>query len=269
MRVRGSRWHSALTGTRAGFHTMPKGPASISLFDMYSVGIGPSSSHTVGPMRASRHWATQLEGQLGGDLSAVSAVRVALYGSLAATGEGHSTPLAIALGLAGHLPATVDPVACRDEVARVWASNSLQLLGKREVHFGRSSIHWQPKVTLPLHSNGMTFTALDKVGATIATDDFYSIGGGFFVDREGLQTNNALAMPGQPDWQPRTPRFPFHSATELMEICAREKLSIAEVALANETAWTPEADIAPKMLNIWKVSHFFSFFSFLIFWDVR
>ncbi len=243
----------AIRGGARLFHTAPKGPASISLFDMFSIGIGPSSSHTVGPMRASRYWATQLQRKLGGDLLSVSAVRVALYGSLAATGEGHSTPLAIVLGLSGHRPDTVDPSKCRDEVARVWASSRLPLLGQSEVQFGRSSINWQPKLTLPLHSNGMTFTAVDKSGATIDQDDFYSVGGGFFVDREGLETNNALAVPGQPGWQPRTPRFPFHSATQLMEICEREKMSIAEVALANETAWTAEADIGPKMLGIWRV----------------
>lgn len=183
----------------------------------------------------------------------MAAVRVALYGSLAATGEGHSTPLAIVLGLQGHQPDTVDPAQCREKVARVWGSSRLELLSKHEVDFGRASINWQPKLTLPLHSNGMTFTAVDKAGAVLDQDDFYSVGGGFFVDREGLETNNALAPVGRPDWKPKEPKYPFHSATQLMEICEREKLSIADVALANEEAWTPAEQIMPKMLNIWKV----------------
>jgi L-serine dehydratase len=87
----------------------------------------------------------------------------------------------------------VDPAACREKVARVWGSNRLELLSKHEVEFGRASINWQPKLTLPLHSNGMTFTAVDQNGAVLDQDDFYSVGGGFFVDREGLETNNALA----------------------------------------------------------------------------
>lgn len=118
----------------------------------------------------------------------------------------------------------MDPSKTREAVARVWSAGRLSLLSKHEVDFGRSSINWQPKLTLPLHSNGMTFTAVDKAGAVLDQEDFYSVGGGFFVDREGLETNNALAKIGQPDWVPVAPKFPFHSATELMEICEREKM---------------------------------------------
>lgn len=220
---------------------------------MFSIGIGPSSSHTVGPMRAARYWAARLSQLLGGDVSKVHSVRVVLYGSLAATGQGHSTPLALVLGLAGHQPHTVDPSETKEMLAKVWATNELPFMGRHPVHFGKSSIEWRAKETLPLHSNGMEFYALDAKGNVINQDQFYSIGGGFFVDREGLETDNALAIPHQPDWQPTSPRYPFHSATELMSICKETGMSIAQLALANEVAWTREEDIRPKLLKIWEV----------------
>lgn len=176
-----------------------------------------------------------------------------LYGSLAATGEGHSTPLALALGLLGHLPHEVDPTAARPLLANIWASSSLPLAGSHPVRFGRSQIIWNPDKLLPLHSNGMQFSAFDAHGALLDQEEFYSIGGGFFVDRQGLSTDNALAKIGDPDHRFPEPRFPFHSATELFDICRRKKMSIAEVMLANEAAWTKPNEIVPKLLHIWSV----------------
>ncbi len=204
-------------------------------------------------MRAARYWANRLSVKLGGDLTRVERVRVALYGSLAATGEGHSTPLAIVLGLSGFAPDTVDPSSVRERVAAVWGKNTLSLMGTHDVQFGRASIAWSPKTTLPLHSNGMTFSAFSSKGELLDEDHFYSIGGGFFVDRDGLVTNNALAVPGAPDAVAPLPRYAFNSGNELMALCATHGLSIAQLALANETTWTPQADIKPRMLNIWRV----------------
>ena len=231
-----------------------KGPASISMFNMFSVGIGPSSSHTVGPMRAARHWARSLEQR--GVLEKTLDVRVSLYGSLAATGEGHATPMALALGLMGHEPKYVDPSVERETVARMWDSNRLMLNGLRVINFGRKHISWQPKETLPLHSNGMSFSAVAASGEVLVKDEFYSIGGGFFVDQEGLETDDALAKVGGGTEEPPEPivvRFPFQNATELFAICKREKMSISELMLANETAWTRAEDIVPQMLHIWHV----------------
>jgi L-serine dehydratase len=134
------------------------------------------------------------------DLARVAEVRVTLYGSLAATGEGHGTPMAIVLGLLGERPESVDPKSdgVRSRLADVWNNNCLLLCGKYPVKFGKPNFTWARNVTLPLHSNGMTFTAYDARGIALDEDIFYSIGGGFFVDREGLETDNALAVPGAP-----------------------------------------------------------------------
>lgn len=141
-----SRWlgSSVLSRQLSSRRAQSSGPASISLFELFSIGIGPSSSHTVGPMRAARFWAEALERRLG-TLERVHGVSVTLYGSLAATGEGHSTPLALALGLQGHAPATVDPSATREQVAKVWSTGRLALLGKKDVAFGRQNLLWAAK----------------------------------------------------------------------------------------------------------------------------
>ena len=227
------------------------GLASISLFEMFSIGIGPSSSHTIGPMRAASHWARSLKNRL----DEIDKVDVTLYGSLSATGEGHATPHALCLGLLGYLPAEVDPKATREEVARVWSDSRLKLLQTKEVTFGRSNIIWS-KEELKFHSNGMRFCAKGQSDNVINESVFFSIGGGFFVDENGMKTDDALALVGgREERKQGNIKYPFETAAQLLEICQKNNLSIAQVAMENEKTWTPEHEIKPKLLKIWEVMH--------------
>src|SRR6186713_2666672 len=156
---------------------------ALSVFDLFKIGIGPSSSHTVGPMRAARQFALRLRER---DLLArVARVSVTLYGSLGATGKGHGTDKAILLGLSGHEPDTVDVDAIAGIVQRIRESGRLQLSGGHEVAFDeRRDLTFNHHDTLPLHSNGMLFAAYAADGSGLTTGTFYSVGGGFVVADE-------------------------------------------------------------------------------------
>ena len=156
---------------------------ALSVFDLFKIGIGPSSSHTVGPMRAARQFALRLRER--GLLARVARIRVMLYGSLGATGKGHGSDKAILLGLSGHEPDTVDVNAIAGIVERIRTSQKLALLGEHEIAFDeRADLVFNHKDTLPLHSNGMRFVALDAGGAELSVGTYYSVGGGFVVSDE-------------------------------------------------------------------------------------
>ncbi|MFD4970232.1 L-serine ammonia-lyase [Streptomyces sp. NPDC058424] len=218
---------------------------TLSVFDLYSVGIGPSSSHTVGPMRAARLFAGLLERD--GLLDDVAGVRAELYGSLGATGRGHGSDKAVVLGLEGEDPATVDTDRSDDRVAQVRADGSLLLGGKHRIRFDSDKdLVLHRRRSLPAHPNGMTFRALAADGRELATRTYYSVGGGFVVDEGATGADRVVA-----DTTPV--RFPFSSGAELLDVCARENLSISEVMLANERAWRSEAEVRAGLLDLWAV----------------
>jgi L-serine dehydratase len=218
---------------------------AVSVFDLFKIGIGPSSSHTVGPMRAARSFALRL--QADGQLAATQALRVELYGSLGATGKGHGSDKAVLLGLAGHEPDSVDVEAVPRMLLEMRDARSVTLLGRQPVPFNeKTDLVFNRRESLPLHSNGMRFTAFDAAGAPLAAHIYYSVGGGFVVtgDEAGEKriVEDATPLP-----------LPFLTGEELLQICAREQLSIAGVMRRNERAWRDDAAIDAGLLRIWQV----------------
>ena len=222
---------------------------ALSVFDLFKIGIGPSSSHTVGPMRAARLFALRLRER--GLLARVARVSVTLYGSLGATGKGHGSDKAILLGLMGHEPDTVDVNAIGGIVDAVRASQQLVLLGERELAFDeRRDLAFNHRDTLPLHSNGMRFVATDAAGADLATGTYYSVGGGFVVSDEpqpGGGTEKRIVA------DLTTLPLPFRTGDELLALCTREATSIAGIMRRNERAWRSDAEIDAGLLRIWQV----------------
>jgi L-serine dehydratase len=218
---------------------------SLSVFDIFKVGIGPSSSHTVGPMRAAREFALDLE--RAGELSRVSEIIVRLYGSLALTGKGHATDRAILLGLEGAEPDQVDPDSVEGSVARIRSTERLRVLGKHEIAFDEPmQLLFQKSEVLPGHSNGMRFAALDAERRTVREGEFYSVGGGFVV-RGGAQVPRGTEPPAV------TVPLPFSSAAELLRQCRDHGLEIFELTLRNESAWRSESEVRARLAEIWRV----------------
>jgi L-serine dehydratase len=210
-----------------------------SLFELFKIGIGPSSSHTVGPMRAALRFLRETEQR--GLLARIDSLRVELYGSLALTGVGHATDRAVLLGLLGESPDTVDlaQIAARLDVIR--EQHVLALMGVREIGFDATTdlvFHrnqMYPDADTPTHPNGVRFTAFDEAGATVASDVYYSIGGGFILSAEEFTHPDGMK-------ERRVP-YAFSNSAELMQIAADNQLSIAEVVLANEVALYADAGI--------------------------
>lgn len=218
---------------------------TLSAFDLYSVGIGPSSSHTVGPMRAAKRFADSLFEA--GRLADVGRVRAELFGSLGLTGHGHGSPKAVVLGLEGEDPATTDPDRADDRLEEIRSSGELLLGGSTPIRFDvESDLVMHRRESLPAHPNGMKFAAYDAGDAEIAQSTFYSVGGGFVVD-EAADGADRVVLDGTPV------RFPFSTGAELLDICAREQLSISDVMLANEQSWRSESEIRDGMLHLWSV----------------
>jgi L-serine dehydratase len=217
---------------------------AISVFDLFTIGIGPSSSHTVGPMRAARRFAQRLERQ--GLLPRLGRLRVELFGSLAMTGKGHGTDRAVLLGLEGETPEEVDPAWMPRRAREIRAEGRLRLLGAREVAFDeKQDLVWNRKQLLPLHSNGMVFTAFDGAGETLEQRTYYSVGGGFVVNEEDAGQDRLV--------HDRTPLpFPYASGAELLDQCRRSGLAIWELMLANEGCWRTEAEVRAGLLRIWE-----------------
>jgi L-serine dehydratase len=212
------------------------------LFDLYKIGVGPSSSHTMGPMRAACRFARELETR--GELDSVARVQADLYGSLALTGLGHATDRAVLLGLAGNEPATIDPAAIEATVAAIRLGHSLSLAGKRELSFDEARdllFHrdtMYPPGAKTQHPNGVRFTAFDAAGAAMDQRTFFSVGGGFIVE-DGVDLQ-AAAQGEKP-----VP-YPFHSAAELLATAHANGMTIAELMMANERALLGGVDgVAP------------------------
>jgi L-serine dehydratase len=209
----------------------------ISALDLFRIGIGPSSSHTVGPMRIAARFLHMLDEA--GRFDSVARVRVELQGSLAFTGEGHGTPDACLMGLIGFLPEAVDPAEAQAAAARVRESGRIALLGRREIGFDPARDLVLDFETVPdLHPNGMVLAAFAADGAEIARTQYFSTGGGFFSSRHQLE------QPAPDDRVRNGPPvpWPFGSGAQLLEVCARSGLDIAGVMLANEVARRPEAE---------------------------
>ncbi|MDH4277951.1 MAG: L-serine ammonia-lyase [Acidimicrobiia bacterium] len=221
---------------------------ALSAFDLYSVGIGPSSSHTVGPMRAANMFVTGLDDD--GRLAEVARVEVNLYGSLGATGKGHGTPKAVLLGLEGEDPATVDTTTGDARIEAMVAGGRLHLLGRHEIAYSPDDVILHLRTSLPGHPNGMTFTAFRADGAEIRLRTYYSVGGGFVVDDGANGAADGLDRIVADD---TTVRYPFSSGDELLAICAEHDLSFSDVMLANEQAWRTEAEVREGMLYRWQV----------------
>jgi L-serine dehydratase len=216
---------------------------AISIFDLFTIGIGPSSSHTVGPMRAARRFVESLADE--GTLERVARVRVELFGSLAMTGRGHGTDRAVLIGLEGETPEAVDPERMPRRVAEIRTTGRISLLGRHEVPFDeKSELVFNRKDLLPVHSNGMRFTAFDGAGAPLAERIYYSVGGGFVIN-EGATGEDLLVA--DRTVQPH----PFHSAAELLARCEETGKPIWQLMLENELAWRSEAEIREGLLRIW------------------
>ncbi|GAA0408827.1 L-serine ammonia-lyase [Micromonospora gifhornensis] len=217
----------------------------ISVFDLFSVGIGPSSSHTVGPMRAARTFVHGLKAD--GRLSEVSRVRAELFGSLGATGHGHGSDRAVLLGLAGEVPETVDTDTVDTRVTEIRAQRRLALLGTHESDFDPDrDLLLHRRRSLPYHPNGMIFSAYDGSGTEVRTRTYYSVGGGFVVDEAAAGADRI-----KPD--STEVRHPFVTGAQLLDVTASTGLSISEVMLANELSWRSEADVRAGLLDIWRV----------------
>src|SRR5215472_7892640 len=218
---------------------------TVSVFDLFKIGIGPSSSHTVGPMRAAVMFATSLDES--GLLDSVAAVRAELFGSLGATGHGHGSVKAVVLGLSGEEPETVDPAAAEAIVANVRASGVLPLLGRVPVPFDvDEDVILHRRKRLDFHSNGMRFVALDAAGAELSARTYYSVGGGFVLGEDEAGRPAIVADP--------TPvPYPFTSGADLLETARRTSLPISGVMLANELVRRDKADVESGLLRIWGV----------------
>lgn len=227
---------------------------AVSVFDLFKIGIGPSSSHTVGPMRAARLFALRL--QHDGQLETTQRVLSQLYGSLGATGKGHGSDKAVLLGLAGHEPDTVDVAAVPQLLAEMRAQSRLLLLGHHAVGFNELlDLRFHRSESLPFHANGMRFTAFDATGAEIASRVYYSVGGGFVVSDE-VAADGSRQKVIAPDTTVLP--LPFHSAEELLqrtrEVSGGGKPgTIADVMRHNERHWRSDAEIDAGLLKIWRV----------------
>ena len=212
----------------------------VSIFDLFSIGIGPSSSHTVGPMRAAGRFARHLTDD--GLLPNVVRVRIELYGSLGATGAGHGTPGAVVLGLEGCEPETVDPVVAKARVEEINMGGQLQLAGTHTIQFDHTAEIVLSLRAMDFHSNGMVFLAFDGSGEELSRRVYYSVGGGFVVDEQEAESGprEDVAVP-----------YPFNAAEELVRLATENQCSIAELMARNEVALGREPDLRAGLLRIW------------------
>lgn len=218
----------------------------LSIFDLFKIGVGPSSSHTVGPMVAANRFLEELHTL--NLLNQVSNIKIDLFGSLAMTGAGHATDTAILLGLLGQQPNQLDPDKAPALLNTIKTTQQLNLAGHHPVaftqdqhlvfHFGHS---------LPAHPNGMTLTVKDHAGIVLYSNNYYSVGGGFVLDEQEASKDDA---PNQP---PRTIPYPFDNAAQLLETCDKHKLTIAELVMANERHLARYPNIDEEILRLWHV----------------
>ncbi|WP_327326211.1 L-serine ammonia-lyase [Streptomyces sp. NBC_01210] len=218
---------------------------AISVFDLFSIGIGPSSSHTVGPMRAAALFARRLKNE--GLMAHTAAVRAELYGSLGATGHGHGTPKAVLLGLEGNSPRTVDVETADAQVERIRTGRRINLLGMHEIDFDfDKDLILHRRKALPYHANGMTIFAYDAQGALVLEKTYYSVGGGFVVDEDAVGEDRIKL-------DDTALKYPFRTGDELLRLAQETGLSISALMLENEKAWRSEDEIREGLLEIWRV----------------
>lgn len=216
---------------------------SVSVFDLFSIGIGPSSSHTVGPMRAAKRFCVEA-GEL---LSQSSGIKAELFGSLSLTGKGHGSDIAVLMGLSNHAPATIDPKTVPDKMGAIIASGKIKLLDEHEVSFNtQDHLIFHQQEVLPKHANGMRFTLYDAKETILFSQEYYSIGGGFVV-RDDEFDQNEFVIDGA------ILKYPFKTAQELMDLCAEHQLTIAELMMENEQTWLDKEDIIKELNDIWQV----------------
>jgi L-serine dehydratase len=218
---------------------------NLSVLDIFKVGIGPSSSHTMGPMNAAQAFASDLEAR--GLLDRTAKVAAQVYGSLALTGRGHCTDRAILLGLEGHRPETLDPAAVEPALERIRSAGRLRLLGRHEIAFDEPlDLLFHRDQTLPQHPNGMRYTALDAAGAVLHREEYFSTGGGFIVRAADFGKV-------RDDGEGAVLSHPFTSARELLEMARAAGLELHELVLQNERAFRPDAGTRAALLGIWSV----------------
>jgi L-serine dehydratase len=216
-----------------------------SVFDLFKIGIGPSSSHTVGPMRAALTFAEALRD--GGVLPKVHAIRSELFGSLGATGKGHGTDKAVLLGLEGEAPDRIDPAAIPARLADIRAQKAVTVLGTRRIAFDEAAhLIFHRRRSLPFHPNGMTFTALGANGAELLAKTYYSVGGGFVVNESATGEGRIV-----PDTTPVP--YPFRSGADLLALAAQHGMSFSALMMENEKSWRSESEIRAGLLRIWDV----------------
>lgn len=219
---------------------------AISTFNLFSIGIGPSSSHTVGPMRAALMFMREVERK--GILTEVRRLETDLYGSLALTGKGHATDIAILLGLEGETPDGVDPNGVQERIATIRQEKKLQLLRKHSITFDESvDLLFHKDKQLPYHPNGMRFTAFDSTGLELLSLVYYSVGGGFIVDHESASHNSALVT------NRHVLPYPFKTAEGLLSHCRAHHLSIPQLMMENEMTWRSHDEVKKGLLRIWEV----------------
>jgi L-serine dehydratase len=222
---------------------------AVSVFDLFKIGIGPSSSHTVGPMRAARLFALRLEQE--GKLATTARVCSQLYGSLGATGKGHGTDKAVLMGLTGQEPDTVDVEQIGSALKRIREAQRFALLGTHEIGFvEKTDLIFYRREALPFHANGMRFTAFDAAGAELLTRTYYSVGGCFVVSDE-VAADGRMQKVIAPDTTVLA--HPFHSGADLLALTKQQGCSIAELMRRNEHHWRSDAEIDAGLLNIWAV----------------
>jgi L-serine dehydratase len=218
---------------------------ALSVFDLFSIGIGPSSSHTVGPMRAARIFTSGLEDS--GLLEKTVGIRVELFGSLGATGKAHGADKAILLGLEGETPETVEPDQVEAQLRRIRESGSIRVLGAHEIDFvEKEHLAMHRRKSLPHHSNAMRFVARDASGGEICNKLYYSVGGGFVVNEDEIGANRIQADDtGLP--------YPFTTGDGMLEQCRSNGFSVGTLMMENEKAWRSEKEVRDGLLGIWSV----------------
>lgn len=218
---------------------------AISVFDLFRIGIGPSSSHTVGPMIAARKFILSIEKS--NQLKKVTRIKSEMYGSLGATGKAHGTPKAIILGLEGEQPEQVDATLITKRIEKIYSEGRINLLGKQTINYNHEiDLKLYRRKSLPFHPNGMIFSAFDENGKELVQKTYYSVGGGFVVD-DSNENGNYIAE------DETVITYPYDSAAELLEYCKRESLKISDVMIKNESAWRPENKTREGLLSLWSV----------------
>jgi len=222
---------------------------AISVFHLFSIGIGPSSSHTLGPMRAARVFALAL--QTAGFLEKVKSIKVDLYGSLALTGKGHATDIAILLGLEGEVPEDIDPSKIKEKIEKIRNNCKISLLKTHEISFvEEKNLIFHKDKKLPYHPNGMRFTVYDENLKELDSHVYYSVGGGFIVDHLAASRNESL---GEAAITPHRLPYPFETPEALLMLGEKHSMSIATIMMENEKSFRSEEEVKLGLLHIWEV----------------